>query len=56
MADPGKTIDRNEERLARLARGEAMQRARSRRNVRQAKRAGGRAVRAAVTPTNEAFS
>ena len=55
MADPGKTIDRNEERLARLARGEAMQRARSRRNVRQAKRAGGRAVRAAGVVAAIAF-
>jgi hypothetical protein len=45
MADPGSTIDRNEERLARLARGEAMQRARRRRVERQAKRAGGRVVR-----------
>jgi|APFEC2959095136_1045048.scaffolds.fasta_scaffold00317_10 hypothetical protein len=57
MADPGTTIDRNEERLARLAadeaaharraRGEAMQRARSRRVQRQAQKAGGRALRAA---------
>ncbi len=47
MADPGTTIDRNEERLARLARGEALQRARSRRLQRDAKRAGGRVVRAA---------
>jgi hypothetical protein len=46
MADPGTTIDRNEERLARLARGEALQRARSRRVQRKAKQAGGRAVRA----------
>ena len=47
MADPGEIIDRNAERLARMARGEALQRARSRRMARQAKRAGGRAVRAA---------
>jgi hypothetical protein len=47
MVDPGTAIDRNEERLARLARGEAMQRARSRRVQRKAKQAGGRAVRAA---------
>jgi hypothetical protein len=47
MADPGATIDRNEARLDRLARGEAMQRARSRRLQRQAKQAGARAVRAA---------
>jgi len=47
MNDPGTTIDRNEERLARLARGEAMQRARTRAAQRQAKRAGGRVVRAA---------
>ena len=57
MADPGEVIDRNEDRLERLAldeqkrsrmaRGEALQRARSRRVQRQAKRAGGRAVRAA---------
>lgn len=46
MADPGTTIDRNEERLARMARGEALQRARSRRVQRKAKQAGGRAVRA----------
>lgn len=46
MADPGTIIDRNDERLARLARGEAMQRARSRRLQREAKRAGGRVVRA----------
>ncbi|KAB7645614.1 hypothetical protein [Polymorphobacter fuscus] len=46
MADPGTTIDRNAERLARMARGEALQRARARRVQRQAKRAGGRAVRA----------
>lgn len=46
MADPGTTIDRNDERLARLARGEALQRARSRRLQRDAKRAGGRVVRA----------
>ncbi len=46
MADPGTVIDRNEDRLARLARGEAMQRARSRRLQREAKRAGGRVVRA----------
>jgi hypothetical protein len=45
MADPGATIDRNEDRLARLARGEAMQRARSRRLQREAKRTGGRLVR-----------
>lgn len=48
MADPGTTIDRNEERLARMARGEAMQRARSRRLQRQAKQAGARAIRAAT--------
>ena len=47
MADPGTIIDRNDERLARLARGEAMQRARSRRLQREARRAGGRVVRAA---------
>ena len=47
MADPGKIIDRNEERLARMARGEALQRARSRRVQRQAKQAASRAVRAA---------
>ena len=47
MADPGEIIDRNEDRLARMARGEALQRARSRRVARQARRAGGRAVRAA---------
>ena len=47
MADPGETIDRNAERLARMARGEALQRARSRRVARQAKQAGGRVVRAA---------
>ena len=45
MGDPGTTIDRNEERLARMARGEALQRARSRRVQRQAKRAGGRVAR-----------
>lgn len=55
MADPGTTIDRNEERLARMARGEAMQRARSRRNVRQAKKAGGRVVRAASVVAAIAF-
>ncbi|MBC7505192.1 MAG: hypothetical protein H7267_05650, partial [Sandarakinorhabdus sp.] len=55
MADPGTTIDRNEERLARLARGEAMQRARSRRNMRQAKRAGGRVVRPATVGAAIAF-
>jgi hypothetical protein len=48
MADPGSTIDRNEERLARMARGEALQRARSRRLQRQARQAGGRAMRAAT--------
>ena len=48
MVDPGTTIDRNEERLARLARGEAMQRARSRRRQRQAEKVGSRLVRAAV--------
>ena len=47
MNDPGTSIDRNTERLDRLARGEAMQRARSRRLQREAKRAGGRVVRAA---------
>ena len=55
MADPGTTIDRNEERLARMARGEAMQRARSRRVQRRAKRAGGRIARAGSVVAAIAF-
>lgn len=57
MVDPGVTIERNEERLARLARdeqkaarlarGEALQRVRSRRLQREARRTGGRLIRAA---------
>ena len=48
MADPGEVIDRNAERLARLAMGEAAQRARSRRRRRSAESAGRRVVRAGV--------
>lgn len=47
MPDPGRTIDRNEERLARLARGEAMQRARSRRWQRKKARVAKRLTRGA---------
>ncbi len=46
--DPGAVIDRNSERLDRLARGEAMQRARSRRRQRSVERTGKRVGRAVM--------
>ena len=48
MADPGLVIDRNAERLARLAMGEAAQKARSRRRQRSAQSAGKRMLRAGI--------
>jgi tetrahydromethanopterin S-methyltransferase subunit G len=48
MPDPGVVIDRNEERLRRLAVGEAAQRARSRRRQRTVERTGKRFGRAAA--------
>ncbi len=49
MADPDEIVARNDERLRRLAVGEAAQRARARRRQRTAERAGKRVVRAATT-------
>ncbi|GGE10789.1 hypothetical protein GCM10011529_16490 [Polymorphobacter glacialis] len=49
MADPGTVIDRNEERLQRLAMGEAAQRARSRRRQRTTAKFGKRVARAGMT-------
>jgi hypothetical protein len=46
MADPDQVVARNDERLRRLAIGEAAQRARARRRQRTAERAGRRIVRA----------
>ncbi len=48
MADPGDVIARNEDRLARLAIGEAAQKARARRRQRAAAKAGKRLSRAAI--------
>ena len=48
MPDPGVVIDRNEERLRRLAVGEAAQRARSRRLQRTAERIGNKVKRMAI--------
>lgn len=49
MADPDQIVARNDERLRRLAQGEAAQRARARRRQRTAERVGRRLTRAGVT-------
>jgi hypothetical protein len=48
MADPDQIVDRNSERLDRLARGEAAQKARARRRQRTAASAGKRVARSAM--------